>query len=180
MCTENSAIITYIIPTITGLGGAYLGARLSFGYSKKMLFETRRLYALGDFVSAFTDEIIFIESSPPVKVSPATKESPNVGYILGSKGKFCNTLMESRSKHRSAIEIFKFYISEKKYRKIYKAYEKYYNPLHMDETKDIIEKLSFGIYNMHEDEVKKNIGRKISGKNLALENIRKIINAAQE
>ena len=173
MCINNNGIIFQIITPIATLVGAIVGAFFTFLYSKRLIFETRRLHALDDFVGAFTDDILFIENSPPVIKS-------GDGYIIDPNRRFCETLIKSKSKHRKAIEIFKFYINKKKYRKIYKAYENYYNPLHMGKTKDIIEKLSFGIYNMPEDEVKKSIGKKISGEKLALENIRKIIKAAQE
>ncbi len=161
--------------SITTISATIIGATISglIGYisSKAFFNKTRVSNAFDEFINAFIDEIVIIE----IAVSPKKKKD---AYIVKTGQNFSSALYNARSKHRKAIEIFRLYISKKKYRKINKAYEHYYNPLAIEGTIDVIKLLSFGIYNMHEEEVEKSIGRKISGKNLAFENIKNIIKAA--
>ncbi|MBN2319779.1 MAG: hypothetical protein JXR49_11905 [Acidobacteria bacterium] len=174
MCNQSEPINTYIIAIASAIIGGGIGAYFTFLSSKRMLYETRRFNALDRFIGAFIDEIVFIENSVPLRKSGS-------GYIIKPNSNISKILLQSRPKHRRAIENLRLYIDRKQYAKIHKAYEKYYNPLNIKEPQDIINKLSFGIYNMHAEEIKKNIkiNRKISGKELALENINAIFNAAK-
>lgn len=151
------------------IAGSFISGIVGVGISYYTIKRTNYTKARSEFIVSFVDEIIFITDNIPMQ---------NIDPTYNPAVKYTTTLLKSRSKHRKAIEVFGQYISSEKYNKIYNAYENYYNPRHKKETLEIINTLSFGLYNMDKNEVKNSIGREISGLELALKNINKIVELA--
>jgi hypothetical protein len=119
-----------------------------------------------------------IEESIPHPIIPSDDDKKPPCTILGEGGNICKVLFEERVKHKTAIVRLSFYVSKKKFSKITKAYDHYYNPCGIRGSLKLIYETSFCIYNMDENSIEKIIHRKVSGKDLALENIENVLKAA--
>ena len=157
----DNIISNLITAIISLLGGFWVGI-----YTVK---KTNIEKARTNFKVAFIDEIIFIADN----ISSQNSDPPYNPPI-----NYTDTLLKARSKHRKAIEVFRQYISSEKYNKINNAYENYYNPRQEKGTPETINILSFGLYNMSKNEINNIIGREIYGLELALENIKEIVELA--
>jgi len=120
-----------------------------------------RCKAISVFRTAFIDEILALKD-------------PNNGirkYI--SKG-----LHDAEPKHLRAIEILLPYLGKRGRTKIKQTYNQYRNPGKIEES-EFEHNLSLSFYDLDKNKIKQLIGRDISGLELVIENLDKIINAVK-
>jgi hypothetical protein len=175
MCSDK--IMEYFITFFIAFSGIFFGAILTYWYSKKLFYESSQNSALDEFIKAFTDTKLFIEN-----YTPNTKDLSGDSISIYPTGKigFCESLLSFRGTHQRAIEVFSHCISKEKYDKIKKAYENYYNPRNEKGSPEMIHLMSFSVYNWTKKWIKKEFKKDIIGKELAFENINKILDAARE
>jgi hypothetical protein len=168
---------TFLDPEIVAaIIGAMLGAFIS-GFvgcvlAVKLFKKTRHADAMNEFKSVFMETIYSVDEA----VGPL--EHSNGGYIpIGNR--ITDILNGYRIKHRRAFIKFGFHVKKKKKNEIEKIYYDYYNPLGATGTDLEIRNKSFSIYNNTPDEIEEKLKRKISGKDLAIENLKKIIDVAK-
>ena len=178
MCNSgNSALFNAVFM----FAGAIISGIIGWVSAIAIFKKQRYADAVDQFKSVFKETYIFIEEIIPNRYIPPSKNNPAGSYILGKGQNISSAVINERPKHKRAIILFSFHANNKRMKNIKKAYDNYYNPLGKTGSLKTIDKLSFGIYNFSEYDIEKSIlNRRISGKNLALENIRKIIKAAQE
>ncbi len=156
--------------------GAIFGAFTSYVVARKMSAIENSRSALNEFINAFVDTKIMIEN-----YTSKTIDLPNGNVaIMLDGGGLCEPLLQYRGQHQRALEIFRHYIDERKYKKIKKAYDNYYNPRNEKGSQRVVNILSFGIYKLTQKEMKRFHKGNISGKELALYNIDKILEAAKK
>lgn len=142
----------------------FIGAIIAGFYSRYAVRHQEKLRACADFRNAFIDEILFIQE--------LIREN-KTGDIL-------KELNDARPKHRKALETLLPNLSFSEKNKIKEAYNNYYNPRNSnDSSEKVIRGLSFALYASDKDIVKSAIGREIDGRELALENLEKLINSAK-
>jgi len=173
MCIDK--IIDIFVNFLSTILAVIVGAILAYWFSKRLFEESRRVNALTEFVNSFIDTKIFIENYHPI-----TKDGPKNTVLISFGKSLHESLIGFRDSHRRAIEVFRHYISKEKYEKIYKEYENYYNPRNQEGTPETIHILSFSVYDSTKKEIKKLFNKNISGKEFALENINRILDAAYE
>jgi len=142
----------------------FIGAIIAGFYSRYSVRCHEKLRACADFRNAFIDEILFIQES--------IRENKTWDIL--------KELDDARPKHRKALETLLPILSCREKNKIRKAYKNYYNPgKSKDSSEKVIYYTSFSLYASDKDKVESVIHRKINGRELALENLEKLINTAK-
>jgi hypothetical protein len=174
---EESNLFIQAVFMIFGAGVAgFVGFIFSY-VSYKM---ARRSKALDEFIDAFIETITLIEESIPNPMVPPESDRPSPGHVVGQVSIICNSLIKEKPRHDKAIRIVRCFIGNRKFKKIKKAYDHYYNPKDISGKPMDVFKNSFCVYNLNEFAIDKIFHQKISGKQLALDNIKKIIKAASK
>jgi len=141
-----------IIATIIGV---IVGGIITIYITRRQ--KTRDAFII--FREQFIDDLIFLKTA---KFEGITSIS--------------SRLKESDPKHLRAIEIIRPQMCSVQQKTLDETYENYRNPRRLDDSKKVKDILSFGLYNCDRETVKSTTGRDISGIDLALENIYKVLN----
>jgi|GEM_PF-4567696 len=139
--------------------GAIIGAGAGIIISNFTIRKQEKLKALAEFRSIFIGDICYLENADEKK-EVITKY-----------------LKSSEPKYRCAIEIVLPYLKPSERDMINKAYEKYRNPIDPKEHDLLVD--SFGVYDCDKEDFKNSCYNNISGRDLAIKNLNKIVYAVK-